>query len=394
MAGRAARLVRIDVLRGCAVFGILLINVWGFVHGYTSYRYGVADAATDWTDQAVVFFAASFAEQKFYPIFAFLFGAGFALRWRERPQAWFSAEYRNRLRWLLRCGVLHGTLLWLGDILTGYALAGRWLLANASGRLRSLMPKLRMVLIVNLIVLAVIAALEMMTLPVDEMVGEALVAREVYTLGGWSDIALARLRDYTVNLFSLLFFLPRIVLLFLLGVVAVRLGWLIRPLRHRAAWLCVLQWGMGIGIPINLWWGYVSMRSMSDPYNLPAGSSVASALIEVGGPILAAGYIAAVILAPQALIGRLAPWLAPVGRMALTNYLMQSLLLMVLLQGFGLGLGAQLSRVGLLQLCVGIMLFQLLLSRWWLAGKRQGPMEAIWRRYTEQSAHADGKIAG
>ena len=90
--------------------------------------------------QLAVFFVAALAEQKFYPIFAFLFGAGFALQTGARRAEGAAldairAVYRRRLKWLLACGQLHGTLIWFGDILTAYAVTGFWLLHKAGRRL-------------------------------------------------------------------------------------------------------------------------------------------------------------------------------------------------------------------------------------------------------------------
>ena len=79
--------------------------------------------------------------------------------------------------------------------------------------------------------------------------------------------------------------------------------------------------------------------------------------------------------------------------MALTNYLMQSVLLSLLLQGFGLGLGAVLSRTGLIGICCAVMLAQLVLSHWWLSQHSQGPMEALWRHYSNCSNSAAGSDA-
>lgn len=378
------RLERIDALRGCAVFGILLVNVWGFVYGYTTLRYGVGDASTTGLDRAAVFFVAAFAEQKFYPVFAFLFGAGFALRARHTPRDRFKVVYARRLRWLLVVGALHGSLIWLGDILTTYAIAGYWLLGKAGQRLRRLVAALRRAVAVNLVLLGVIGASHYWMPPMAERVDEARLMFSIYAYGSWGEIAAARIYDFSVNLLNLIFFLPWVALFFLLGVLAVRLGPLVRPERHGRLWRAVLRWSLALALPLNLWWGYCAMGLMSDPLRAPPGAELASVVVNVAGPALAAGYVAAFMLASPAAMSRLGRWLAPVGRMALTNYLMQSVLLMLLLQGFALGLGARLPRAALIALCLAIMAAQLVLSRWWLARRRQGPLEAVWRRYAEQ----------
>ena len=136
------RYAHIDALRGIAVFGILLVNIWSFIWGFNSLRYGVLPVTATLFDVLSVAFVAFFAEQKFYPIFAFLFGASFVLITRSARQKlgrWSEAEqlYRRRMKWLLACGIVHGVLIWFGDILTVYAIAGFWVLSGlANAKLR------------------------------------------------------------------------------------------------------------------------------------------------------------------------------------------------------------------------------------------------------------------
>ncbi|MDP3671111.1 MAG: DUF418 domain-containing protein [Telluria sp.] len=389
---RRSRNERIDALRGIAVFGILLINVWVLAKGSSQFRYGLLEPAAPWWEHMSVWFCAAFAEAKFYPIFAFLFGAGFALQMRSlrRAQgAWQPAteRYRRRLTWLLACGLLHGSLIWYGDILTAYALTGFWLLRAAGRPLAQVRRLLHLALFVNAAILAflILGVLGMEpSTPgeVSESVLEAARTRAVYNSGSWREIALQRLADFGANIVNFVFFLPELAMLFLLGVVALRLGWLTRPWRHRRLWRKVQLAGFAIGIPINLWWGAVALAEALDPYANALRAAVAHTWLTLGGPVLAGAYVASVMLAGARVARWLGRWFAPVGRMALSNYLMQSVLGVILLQGVGLGWGAQLSRTGLLLYCAAIMLVQLCLSRWWLARHAQGPLEALWRRYT------------
>ena len=361
------------------MFGILLVNVWGFVFGYAGYRYGVAETALSAADALAVLVVAFAAEQKFYPIFAFLFGAGLVLAGRRLALPAALALQRRRLRWLLVCGILHGSLLWLGDILTAYALAGFWLVSTARQRLREVLRILRAVVVVNLVILATLALLSLRyDVDVGQQIIDSAAAHLVYSEGSWAAIARARLADYGANVLALVIFLPRIVLLMLLGILAARLGYLSRPARHHAFWRRLRHFGLLAGLPLNAWWAMVALGTLRNPAAPPPLALLATFLIDLAGPVLAAAYVASWMLA------RPARWLAPVGRMALSNYLMQSLLLMLLLQGFGLGLGARLPRAGLVLLCLPIMLVQLLWSHWWLAHHRLGPLEAWWRAYSER----------
>jgi uncharacterized protein len=381
---------RIDALRGFAVFGILLINIWGFVYGYTALRYGVIDATATSGDRLAVFFAAAFAEQKFYPIFSFLFGAGFALQMRslEAKSGLDTAKkiYLRRLKWLLVAGLLHGTLLWFGDILTAYALTGFWLLTRAGQPLAGTLRSLKLAVIVNALVLvltaSLLAAIASMSEYGAETAAEAILANEVYAYGGWLEAARARLGDFAANIGGFWLFVPRIALLFLLGVAAVQLGWLTHPEQHRPAWRRILLAGVVAALPLNLWWGYEALGWALDPAGSSRSIHVASFLLDLSGPALGAAYVALFMLAGGRVTDAITAWLAPAGRMALTNYLMQSAACGLLLPAYGLGLGAVLTRAQLMLAWAGIVMFQVLFSRWWMSRRDQGPAEALWRRYT------------
>lgn len=387
MTAPAGRLLQLDVLRGLAVFGILLVNIWGFAWGTLSLRYGTLPAPAPLADRAAIFLVAALAEFKFYPIFAYLFGAGFALQTRalrERLGSWDAAQaaYRRRLRWLLVIGLLHGLLVWSGDVLSSYAISGLLIVSLAARR----PARLR-----NLAWLLAGGFLLFMCLlyPVSPGGSTAETARElqefasryaIYTQGGYLQAAALRVRDYGLQMLFLIVMLPQILVFFLLGILSVRLGWLTAPQRQRPLWRRVCWVGLGLGLPFNLLAGAAIMWQTVDPYQSQFNTSLLSLMLYAGGPLLAAGYVAALLLAAPTVLQACGCVLAPVGRMALTNYLLQSLLGTWLLQGWGLGWGARLRPVELLGLAVLIMAAQILLSRWWLARFAQGPCEALWRR--------------
>ena len=111
---------------------------------------------------------------------------------------------------------------------------------------------------------------------------------------------------------------------------------------------------------------------------------LAQALAWTGAPLMTIGYIG--VLALASLHPRLGPWLrdwlAPSGRMALTNYLMASVVLSTLFYGYGFGLYGQVSRVGQVGIVLALLVVQVLMSRWWLARHRYGPLEWVWRWFT------------
>jgi uncharacterized protein len=397
----------VDALRGLAVFGILLVNIWSFRSGFESLHYGVLPAAATLADRAAVFLTAFLGEQKFYPIFSFLFGAGFALHGqalRRRPGGWPLARQllRRRLRWLLFCGLLHGSLVWFGDILSLYGVAGFAVVALAGARLRHVRRALFCALALWLLLIGY-NFLNALALTADgalaavapDLVSRVEAARQAYTLGSAGEIALRRLVDYSTLLQQSVYMLPHVVSLFLLGTLAARLGWLTRQWRHRAMWRQVRWIGLLVGVPLNFLWAVATLAEAVDPAAAPAYTYVLYAFMPVAGSCLAAALVACFMLAAR---GR-APareegtlrharenlpvrLLAPAGRLALTNYLSQSVLCSLLLQGTGLGLGARLSHGGMLALVGAIAVAQLLFSHWWLRRWRQGPVEMLYRRQT------------
>ena len=375
------------MLRGIAVFGILLMNIWSFAWGSLSLRYGTLPVQPPVLDQLVIFLVAALAQFKFYPIFAFLFGAGFALQTRSLKRqlgSWEAAQaaYKRRLRWLLVFGLLHGFLIWSGDVLTSYAVAGMLVLPLASARLSRVRNRAWLVAAGFLLFMCLL-------IPVGQHGGAQDIARDLhsfaqryasYTQGGTWDVARLRANDFLVSLLYAIVMLPHIIVLFLLGILCVRCGWLTQPQRHRRLWRRVCAVGLGVGLPFNLLAAGAIAWQVADPYQTVLDAALFEVGLFAGGPVLAAGYVAALMLACPFMLRWLGAWLAPVGRMALSNYLLQSLIGTWLLQGPGLGWGATLRPAEMLGLAVAIMAGQVILSRYWLRHFRQGPMEALWRR--------------
>ncbi len=388
---RHPRSQRIDIVRGIAVFGILLINVWGFIYGH-GLRYGVPTPDDSVFDKAVIFICSAFFDSKSRPLFAYLFGVSFSLlmdRLCQDPGGIESARraYQRRLRWLLACGVLHGLLLWSGDILTWYALIGFWLIRYAGKRTSDLQQVLRYTIVVcALIYVPLLLVGWFMSLDAVATTNTALHDTYRYhailTAGNWMDVAAVRLQGYLLNVTAGILFAPELALLFLLGAISARRGWLTRPERFRAGWRHARLLGLVVGLPVNLWFGAVSLHGALNPLDANANPLLEMIVGSFAGPLLSLAVLAHIMLMGPAATIAIGRWLAPVGRMALTNYLMQSLLCVVLLQSTGLGLGARLSHAGVFGLCLAIMVVQLYWSRWYLSHHALGPVEALWRHHT------------
>jgi len=340
-------------------------------------------------DRIALFAVTMLAMNKFYPIFAFLFGVGAGLMARHW-QGDFVPRYRRRLVFLLCVGMLHGLLLWYGDILTLYAICGFVLLAYATKPLRRVLRALRTWAIITLVLITVgttFIALQSWSdfgsANAEEVArllardrAEATQVHDIFASGDYWQVTRVRVEAYaSLATSALAGIFTHVVTLFLAGVMAARLGWFRARPSNDARWRHIARWGLGLGLPLN---GAVAIAML----NLPQFADALYGSLYVAGPLLAAGYVASFVLAWRRGPGWLAR-LAPAGRMAFTNYLMQSLVFALVLSGFGLGMAQHWDFAALL--AFGLAFFfgvQVPLSRWWLERHPQGPFEALWRRFT------------
>jgi uncharacterized protein len=178
---------------------------------------------------------------------------------------------------------------------------------------------------------------------------------------------------------GLVYSVPLFVALFALGALAARQRWIERPQRFVRLWQSALPIGL-VGLllsALGAWFNYRTMREAPGNPDL-----VGYTLMGLAFPALAL-YLAFIVRHRDApWMQGLIAWLAPAGRMPLTNYLMQSVLMGALLTGWGLALGLVLGRAELALLALAIVAVQIVLSRWWIARFRQGPVEWLWRKAT------------
>jgi len=368
---------RIDALRGFALLGILLVNIQSFVWGGTNPAGYLQDDATV-VDHVMFFITVAFINMKFMPLFALLFGAGFSLLLNKLGGLTSApgTVFRRRMLFLFVFGVLHGTLLYFGDITQMYALAGLVLLRYAASDAGSL----RRAVVgwwIGGIALTVLLTIGLAGNVPDPIEVAAELERNFLVFSRESYLAQLPLR---VSLFldiviANVIGLPVAVALMLTGMLAHRSGWLAD--RHASAWRTALAVGLAIGLPASLVYGEV-LYLEADAYGLGAYSAVAA----IPGTLsisLAFAYAAALFTRASPAVVR---WLAPAGRMPLTNYLMQSIAMGALLSGWGFKLAPRFGYTETAALALAIFAVQLVLSRWWLQHWQQGPLEAVWRRWT------------
>ncbi len=391
------RIQTLDVLRGLAIFGILMVNM-PLMNAPLVTILSDVKVWTDLPNQLAMGFIKLFFEGKFYVLFSLLFGYGFWLFLNKTMPEGKSVVplYRRRVFFLLIFGIAHIVLLWPGDILVFYALMGFILIAFKKVSDRSLIKWaigliLVPVLLNGFFVLMVFlagfspegtaamnAGFAENARRVNEIIHRAL---EVYPTGSFSELITMRLTEYSMLLPGVLFFYPNVLAMFLLGQYAARKGYLQNPENHLPFFRKVFTVGLAIGLPLNVFYGWIhSFVNLSEP---SVYSFLSALIIGFGGPSLTLAYISGIILLISK--GRLKYFmakLAPVGRMALTNYLTHSIVASVLYLSYGFALYGKVNIWQGILITVAIFLIQIPLSNWWLKRFRFGPFEWLWRSLT------------
>lgn len=392
--GESDRIAALDILRGVALFGVLLVNFVDFAGpGTMATKAQMAALPTYEIDRFVHFAIEVLVGDKAMSIFAFLFGLGFYIQMqRGAARGGFERRYRRRLTILLVIGIANTLFLWAWDILNLYALAGFALLAMRGWKSRSLL------------VFGIIAACWgnnaqealLGAFGYDPLVAwssssdPAVFERQALSqAGNYPGLVSAfwrvNLQDYlltTAILAWMIYALGR----FALGAWVGRMGLLHDSFAH----LPLFRRIAAIAIPIGLV-AALAVRLLTEGIVTPLFGMaidwklVGNVLRPASALVLAAGYISGLMVAIHTpLGGRLLAPFAPVGQMALTNYLAQGLIIAFVLFGVppGLALAGKIGTTAILFISIAFFAAQMLFSRWWLARYRFGPMEWVWRSLT------------
>ncbi len=388
------RIVSMDVVRGLALLGILISNMIYFSqpYGINGWRselwFSSADKFADWISMI-------FIEGKFYPIFSMLFGMGVSMQMDRASSRGldFKVVYLRRLYVLMGFGVLHGIMLWEGDVLLAYALCGLLLLLFRGRNPKTLLFWAAGIMVIPAFLLLFIGLVlhlfsghpELQSAMSESYAGDEETRSEMFRVfvnGSYADVVFYRLKEMVFMILLTLFYAPLYLGLFLIGMWAGQKGILVEVQNHSRLLLRMLLICGAVGLIGNLLGAWLQMDGIEESnYGLML---IGNGITSIIGPVLALAYISGLALLihyRSSWTGLFAP-LAAVGRMALTNYLAQSLIATTIFYGYGFGLGGSVGRMGVIGISLMIFAAQILFSVCWLKFYRYGPMEWLWRSLT------------
>ena len=385
------RIQSLDLLRGIAILGILIMNIQSFAMPGSAYSNPLAFGDLSGFNKITWILSHLFADQKFMSIFSILFGAGIILITEKKELLTGSSvklHYTRNLI-LLLIGLLHAHLIWYGDILVAYALCSFIVYP-----FRKLSP--RKLLITGLLIVSVpsllngffqfslpfMPASELQDLRLDWAPTNELIEQEITAFTGSisSQIKINSQQALFLETFVFLIqFLWRAGGLMLVGMALFRWG-VLSAERSRSFYLKSAFYSLIIGFPIVIYGIYMNFTMNWDfQYSMFTGSQ----FNYWGSLFVAYGYISLIMVFAQSdNYNTMKKRLASIGQMALTNYILHSFIGMLIFFGIGFGFFGKIDRSLQILIVSIIWIFQYLTSEKWLNSYRFGPLEWVWRSLT------------
>lgn len=374
------RINHIDMIRGFAILGIFMVNIGAFSAPY--FLHGSGETAWDSPlEQFTLAFIDIFFQGSFYTLFSILFGFSWQLM-KDRLQIKginYSRFLFRRQIVLIVFGLVHAFLIWHGDILLSYGLIGLLLLAFIDAKDRTLLIWATVLLIgsVGLITLLLYPVRHLLNLSNQEAIRTAI---DNYSSNSLLSIWQQNLQDWLLSNSGITFiFLIFILLpLFLFGMYVARKRWFHEPDKYQTILSGLLKITFILSVMLKF-----------GPYAL--GNPLWLTFIQdnFGGTASALFYMTLITLGAQTNIGK--KFLQPlqyVGRMALSNYILQSVFCFVLFYGVGVGLYHSVTPSVSVLIVLVVFGLQIILSKWWLLRFRFGPLEWVWRSFNYKKRQA------
>ena len=384
------RIVALDVLRGFAVLGILVMNIQSFAMPFAAYMNPTAFSDFNGINRLVWALGHIFSDSKFITLFSLLFGAGVAMfierAQTNHPDGVLSLHYRRTLL-LLLFGLLHGYLIWFGDILYLYALCGLWLCFFINLSPVSLV--IIGVLLNTIIIAAGVHQGDMFRAMSPEELTDIVtawqptssqMAQEISALtGSLAQIQQVRIAQVEQQHAVASAYCISATGTMMIGIALYKWG-ILSAQRSDSFYRQMIIVGLVVGLPLI---GVGIISNFAHQWDIYYSMGTGKMINYAASFAIVMSYIAIIMLAIKR--NWRPNWqhrLGAVGQMALTNYIAQSVIATFIFYGHGLGYYGQLNRSEQLLIVFAIWALQLWYSPLWLARYRFGPLEWLWRSLT------------
>ena len=392
------REIFMDVLRGFAILGIFIANLNGFSWYNAEAKATGPFLLPEW-DHKMGFLHHMFIEGKFYSIFSLLFGWGIALQFKRADAQGINAlpTIKRRLLFMLLLGAVH-LLIWPGDIVFFYALLAFILLPCRKFSNKTLLISGIILVLLPMLLYACKMHWQWLNAPAGILysTGQKLdtqllgIASENDYINfskqaNWWDILKGNVSGFFYR-YGYLFFVsrvPKVLGIFLIGYALGRSDFYKNIDRHKKTLYIIIALGLLIGLPANFYLARYMSYFMNDYWNLKMNGLYQTISYSLGVAPLAMAYVGLIMLSFQTTAGKkILTVLAPVGKMAFSNYMMHSFIGNFVFLHAGLGYIGKVGPVYYTLFGVAVFIIQIILSTVWLKYFNYGPVEWLWRSAT------------
>lgn len=365
------RIVWIDIVRGFAILGIFIVNIGAFSAPYFLYG-GAENAWSEPVEQFIQMLIDVFFQGSFYTLFSILYGFSWQLM-KDRLDIKginYAAFLFRRQLILVGIGMVHAFLIWHGDILLSYGLIGLLLLFFIEVKDRTLLLWAVLLLggSVSFFTISLYQVRYLLGGANETAISQAI---ESYSSTQLSVILGQNLQDWSNanSGIAFIFLIITLLPLFLLGMYIARKQWLHEPQKHQQTLWRLLKISFFLFILLKL-----------GPYSIGNPLWLSYLQDNLGGAASALFYIVLITLISQSALGlKIVMPFKYVGRMALSNYILQSVFCFTLIYGIGFGLYGSIKPSIAILIVIVFYSLQIIGSKWWLSRFRFGPLEWIWR---------------
>ena len=393
------REIFMDVLRGFAILGIFIANLGSGFTWYSESAHLTGPMLLPELDHKVKYLHEMFIEGKFYSIFSLLFGWGIALQVKRGIAKGIDPipTIKRRLVFMLLLGAIH-LLIWPGDIVFFYAMLGFFLLPFRKLSNKKLLITGTVFLLLPILLYAAKMHWPFLNAPagilfetggaVDHALNHTNSEADFKNLlrnGNWWDVFKGHVAGFFFRYGYLIFVsrIPKVLGMFLIGYVVGRSDFYKNILQHKKILYGVIAFGLIVGLPANYYLAYYMSWYEGDYFNLKINGFYQTLAYALGVVPLAMAYVALLMLSFKTNAGKkILSVFAPVGKMAFSNYIMQSLIGNFVFLGAGLGYLEKVGPVYFTLFGIAVFIIQVIISTIWLKYFNYGPVEWLWRSAT------------